>query len=394
MSDAASRYRWCILAVFVLSTSINYLDRQTLAALAPEVQKEFGLNDTHYGLLGSVFSIPYALVAPFAGLLIDRIGLTRAISLALALWSFAGIATGLTRGLGSLIVCRALLGAAEAAGIPAAGKAIVTFTKPGERAIGHAMNQAAVSLGTMLAPPLAVWILLHWGWRAAFIATGTFGLIWIPVWRVIAPAAAPAPMERAAGVAPYRDRRLWAVVAANALLAVPYSLWFTWTTKYFVTVFQLDLKTANTYYAWIPPAFALAGGFLCGWASLKVAKRGAPVVVARYRVCLGAAVVALATGLVPFAPSPGWAAAAISLGIGAVAGFSVNLYAMPLDLFGESRAAFAISLLVSTYGAATALISWGIGWTRVHYGYAPVTTVAAITPLLACAILRTVKAPR
>ena len=77
-----------------------------------------------------------------------------------------------------------------------------------------------------------------------------------------------------------------------------------------------------------------------------------------------------------------------------MAGFSVNLYAMPLDLFGESRAAFAISLLVASYGATQALISVGIGWTRDHYGYAPVTTVAAITPLLACAILRTVKAER
>src|SRR5882724_7507840 len=75
VNDQASRYRWVILAVFVLSTAINYLDRQTLAALAPEVQREFGLNDTQYGLLGTVFSIPYALVSPFAGLLIDRIGL-------------------------------------------------------------------------------------------------------------------------------------------------------------------------------------------------------------------------------------------------------------------------------------------------------------------------------
>ena len=249
MSDQASRYRWFILAAFVLSTTINYLDRQTLAALAPVVQAEFGLNDTQYGLIhGTAFSIPYALVAPFAGLLIDRIGLTRAISLALALWSFAGIATGLTRGLGSLIVCRALLGAAEAAGIPAAGKAIVTFTKPGERAMGHAMNQAAVSLGTMLAPLLATWILLRWGWRAAFVATGALGLIWIPVWRALAPA--PAPVQRSASLAPYRDRRLWAVAAANVLHAIPYSLWFGWTTKYFVTVFHLDVKTANAYYAW------------------------------------------------------------------------------------------------------------------------------------------------
>ncbi len=102
----ASRYRWFILAVFVLSTTISYLDRQILAALAPTIQAEFALSDAQYGLLLTAFSIPYAAMAPFAGLLIDRIGLNRAISLAVALWSCAGIATGLTTGLTSLIVCR------------------------------------------------------------------------------------------------------------------------------------------------------------------------------------------------------------------------------------------------------------------------------------------------
>jgi ACS family hexuronate transporter-like MFS transporter len=386
----ASRYRWWILGVFVLSTSINYLDRQTLSALAPAVQDDLKLNDTMFGLLLAAFAAPYAITAPFAGLLIDAIGLTRAISLALALWSCAGIATGLTRGVGSLIACRVLLGIAEAAGIPAAGKAIATLVKPGERAIGHAMNQAAVSLGSMIAPLLAAWIALHWGgWRMAFIVTGSLGLLWIPLWRAVAgPAAAVATQE--GRVTPFRDRRLWAVCGANALHAIPYTLWFTWTTKYLYTVFKLDLAGAN-YYAWIPPGFASVGGFLCGWASMRLARMGDDVVTARRKVCLWAAIAALATGLVPLAQSPLLAAAAISVGIGAVAGFSVNLYSLPLDLFGESRAAFAISMLVATLGATTAIVSPAIGWTRDHYGYAPVTTVAAVTPLIGCWVLRSVR---
>src|SRR5690349_2747683 len=200
VSFQGSRYRWWVLAIFVLSTSINYLDRQTLAALAPDVQREFGLNDTLYGLLQTAFNAPYAIVAPFAGMLIDTIGLTRAISLALALWSCAGIATGLTRGLGSLIACRVVLGIAEAAGIPAASKAIVTWLKPGERAIGHAMNQAAVSLGSILAPALAIWIAVRWGWRSAFLVTGALGLLWIPLWR--AAGGASAAMTASPSLAP------------------------------------------------------------------------------------------------------------------------------------------------------------------------------------------------
>jgi hypothetical protein len=80
--------------------------------------------------------------------------------------------------------------------------------------------------------------------------------------------------------------------------------------------------------------------------------------------------------------------------LGAVAGFSVNLYALPLDVFGESRAAFAISLLVATYGATTAIVSPAIGWIVGHYGYVPVTTVAAVTPLIGCAVLRAVRPER
>jgi MFS transporter, ACS family, hexuronate transporter len=118
-SPYPSRYRWLVLSVFVLSTAINYLDRQTLATLAPLVRAEFHLSNAEYGLILAVFSIAYAACAPFAGMLIDRIGLDRAIGMAVGVWSCAGIATGFTRGLGGLLGCRGVLGMSEAAGIPA-----------------------------------------------------------------------------------------------------------------------------------------------------------------------------------------------------------------------------------------------------------------------------------
>lgn len=392
MNEAnASRYRWVVLGVFVLSSTISYLDRNSLAAFAVAVQDEFGLSDSQYGLVVTAFSIPYALMAPFAGLLIDRFGLNRAISIAVGIWSCAGIATGFTSGLAGLMGCRALLGVAEAAGIPAAGKAIVTYVKEGERAVGHAVNQAAVSLGAILAPPLAIWVLHRWGWRQAFVITGFLGLLWIPLWRAVGRGERRAPP--AAGIVPYADRRLWAFAAANSFNAIPYSLWSNWTTKYLVTVFDLT-QTQSNRLAWIPPVFALVGGFSCGWASLHLVKRGMPVVSARYRVCVACAVIALATALLPFAGGVAWALAGISLSFGAAAGLSVNLYALPLDTFGAARAAFAISLLVASFGATAALISWPIGWTVQNHGYAPVTTIAAVAPLLGCLVLRMMRAAR
>jgi ACS family hexuronate transporter-like MFS transporter len=386
----AARFRWLVLAVFVLSSAINYLDRQTLATLAPVLRTEFQLSNAEYGLILTAFSLTYAVAAPFAGMLIDRIGLNRAITLAVGVWSCAGIATGFTRGLGSLVGCRAALGVAEAAGIPGAGKAIHQYLRPAERALGNAINQAGVSLGMILAPPVATYLAVRAGWRQAFVITGILGLLWIPVWHWTSrrASAAPAPkLAGSAGAEMLHDRRLWAFVAANALSMVGYSLWTNWTTLFLVEAHRLTLVQA-AWYAWIPPVFAAAGGAAGGWLSLRLMDRGVAALPARFRVCLAAAVVSLATAAIPLAPSALWASAGISLSIFAVAAFSVNMYTMPLDAFGGARAGFAVSILVASYGGVQALVSPAFGRVIDLYGYAPLAVTAALTPLAACAVLR------
>jgi ACS family hexuronate transporter-like MFS transporter len=384
----ADRYRWWILAVFVLSSAINYLDRQSLAMLAPLLRADFHLSNEQYGWILGAFSITYAASAPFAGLLIDRIGLTRGISLAVGLWSCAGIATGFTTGLGGLIGCRSALGVAEAGGIPSAGKAIHTYLRPPERALGNAINQAGVSLGAILAPPLATWIALRFGWRMAFVLTGVLGLLWIPIWNRAARHSGPVPKasREMRDTQILRDRRLWAFVAANGLSMIGYSLWMNWTTPYLVDVHHLTLRQA-AWYAWIPPLVAMGGGFAGGWLSLRLMNGGMAAAAARFRVCFAASLLSLITAAIPHAPTAAWASAGISISIFAVSAFSVNTYTLPLDTFGGARAAFAVSMLVASYGAIQFVISPLFGRIIDHYGYAPTTAIAALTPLAACAVL-------
>jgi ACS family hexuronate transporter-like MFS transporter len=385
-----TRFRWVALSIFVLSTAINYLDRQTLATLAPALRGEFRLSNADYGLIVTAFSVTYMVSAPFTGMLIDRIGLNRAMCLAVAVWSSTGIATGLTRGIGGLVACRAVLGAAEAAGIPGAGKAIHQYLKPGERALGNAINQGGVSLGMVLAPLVATFLLVRGGWRQAFVITGLLGFAWIPLWNWVSarsraePPPSPAP---GAALAMLRERTLWAFVAANGLAMVPYSLWTNWTTLYLVDVQHLTIAQA-AWYAWIPPVFAFAGGLWGGWLSLRFVARGLAPPRARVRVCLAASLLALTTPLVPLAPTAAWASAGISLSIFAVSAFSVNMYSLPLDVFGGPRAAFAVSLLVASYGAVQATVSPLFGKVIDVYGYVPVTAAAAITPIAALCVLR------
>ena len=168
---------------------------------------------------------------------------------------------------------------------------------------------------------------------------------------------------------------------------VTYSLWSNWTTLYLVGVNRLTLVEA-AWFAWLPPLAAMIGGFAGGWLSFRWAKRGMEPVAARTRVCLICAIVALETAFVPLTTSPLWASAGISISILAVSAFSGNLYTMPLDVYDGARAAFAISLLVSAYGAMQAVVSPALGSLIDHYGYAPVCVLASVTSLVAYGVLR------
>ncbi len=391
----SGRLRWLVLSVFLVSSAINYLDRQTLATLGPLIRDEFRLTTQQFGWVIGVFSIAYAISAPMAGVLIDRAGLTLIASLAVGAWSCAGIATAFTRGLAGLMACRTTLGVAESAGIPAAGKAIDTFFRPADRALGNAMNQAGVSLGLIAAPPLATWIAVHYGWRYAFAATGVLGLAWIPLWNVVA-RLAPAPIEKPharKGPGPWRDRRLWAFVAANALTMSGYSLWTNWTTFYFVDVQHLPLAMASRYVL-SAFTFAAAGGFAGGWLSARLIARGTVPQLARIRVCIAGAAVSLVTASIPAAHTPAWAAAGISLSFFAVSAMSVNIYSLPLDTFGREHAAFGIAALVASYGAMQIVISPLIGGMIDAHRWTPLMWAATSTPALACAVLWTVRPVR
>jgi MFS transporter, ACS family, hexuronate transporter len=377
-----------VMGVFVLSSALNYLDRQILAALAPVLRAEFSLTNAGYGMVLAAFSITYAISSPLAGLLIDRFGLNRAISAGVGLWSMAGVATGFARGLPGLVGCRAVLGAAESCGVPAVGKALHRYLLPGERALGNAFSQIGLSVGAIAAPPLAVWFALHYGWRSAFVFTGVLGLAWIPIWLWVS-RKAPAVEEEDRSLtcaAPIRDVRLWGFVAANILSMPVYTLWSNWTTLFLKEAQGATFVHANLL-APVPNFFAYAGGLAGGWLSLRWVGAGMPALDARRKVCRASALLLLATAAVPWMPGPGWATAAISLSFFAITAWSVNLYTMPLDAFGGRHAAFSVSLLTGAYGAMQAVISPLIGATIDKFGYGPVCVAAAILPLAAYGIL-------
>jgi ACS family hexuronate transporter-like MFS transporter len=384
--------RWVAVGVFVLSSTLNYLDRLLLAALAPLLLAEFRMTQEDYGTVLMVFAITYAVSSPAAGILIDRFGLNRGISTAVGLWSIASIATGFAGGIRSLMVCRAVLGVAEAGGVPSAGKVTHAYLLPQERALGAALSQIGLSIGSIIAPPLGTFMALRYGWRAAFIFAGLSGFVWIPLWLITSRRIPGAfAQEHVRPKQPIgdllKDVRMWGFVAASFLAMPAYTLWTNWTTLYLQRMHGASLVEANSL-AGLPHFFGYFGGLAGGWLSMHWMNRGVPALTARRRACLVCAIALLSTGLVPLMPTPGTAVIGMSMSFFAASAWSVNLYTMPIDAFGGARAAFATSLLTSVYGLLQAVTSRGIGRVADVYGYAPVCVLFSILPLAGYGILR------
>jgi MFS transporter, ACS family, hexuronate transporter len=389
---SSAKLRWLAVVVLVLSSALNYLDRQVLAALMPTIQTEFGLSREDIGAVISAFSVVYALSSPLMGHFIDRAGLRTGAAVIIAIWSAVGMATGLAGSFVSLIVCRSLLGFAEAGGVPATGKGFAMYLPPEDRAAGAALSQVGLTIGSMGAPLLTEWMSALYGWRSAFLVSGALGFFWIPLWLSVSKKAPVLLDPRASGGGRVRemlrDRRYLALVVANILAMTIYSLWTNWTTVFLVSSYGLSRQDANLSYAWIPPIFATLGGLAGAWLANREIRSGADVITSRLRISLGASIFALTTALAPLAPDPVAAVVAICISFFATTCLSVNYYAIPLDLFGSVSAGFAVSLLTGVFGLMQAFLSPVIGGSSEKFGWQPVCVAIAALPLASALLLQ------
>lgn len=391
--SGSSAARWGVVSVFALASAWNYLDRNILAAAAPSVRAEFHLNNAEYGWVISAFSLAYALASPATGWLLDWLGVEIGIAWAVAMWSLSSFLGGVSRNFGQLLGARGMLGASESAGIPAAGKFNAGYLEPKNRAIGAAITQVGLSIAGLAAP----WLVAAMpGWRQPFFVCAALGLLWIPVFlfvrRRVAPYEVLRPRRESGGLKLLRDRRLQILVIANMLWMGSYSLWTNWTTSYLTYTFPLTVKSVAPF-AWIPPVAATLGAFFGGWISRQAIMRGRSNADARIFGVLVSAIGCLVILALPSCLSPFTATAVISASYFWATSGSVNVYTIPVDIWGGERAGTAISALVFGYGILQTGISPLIGFIVDHKGYAPACWLVGLTPLGAWWLLRRLRTP-
>ncbi|MBC7399776.1 MAG: MFS transporter [Mucilaginibacter sp.] len=175
-------YRWVICSLLFFATTINYLDRQVIALLKSNLTTEFKWNDGDYANIEIAFKIAYALGLLAAGGFIDKVGTKIGYFMATFLWSVSAVCHSFVSSTFGFVVVRSALGVSEGGNFPAAIKTVAEWFPKKERALATGIFNSGTNIGAIIAPLTVPFIAVAWGWRWAFIITGSTGFIWLVFW--------------------------------------------------------------------------------------------------------------------------------------------------------------------------------------------------------------------
>lgn len=180
-----SKTRWLILFMICFMYLITFMDRTNISVVAPSMSKEFGFDKITMGLIFSAFTWAYALGQIPGGWLGDRFGPRSVLSMIVSFWSLMTIVTAQSVGYLSILIVRFLFGFGEAGAFPTATKAMKLWLSRSERGFGQGITHSFSRFGAAIVPPIAVSIMIAWGWRAVFYVFGAAGFIWAILFYVV-----------------------------------------------------------------------------------------------------------------------------------------------------------------------------------------------------------------
>jgi len=289
--------RWWIAALLGLGVWVNYLDRVNISVSQEALHNTFGITTVTFGYLLSAYSWSYALMQLPSGVLLDRFGVRRIGCLSTLLWSVASFAAAVSSGVATFFGARLLLGVGEAPTFPANSKATGYWFPAAERSLGTAFFDGAAKLGPALGVPLMGLLLLHFGWRWSFAATGLISFFYFVLFYCFYrnPSEDKGLTEeerqfiREGGAQPegagktgkgaslgylLRQRKVAGLVLGFAAYNYTFYLLLTWLPSYLSTALHVNLRNSVLYTS-IPWLFATFAEFLIGgWLVNVLIRRG------------------------------------------------------------------------------------------------------------------------
>jgi ACS family hexuronate transporter-like MFS transporter len=400
------RYRWVICALLFFATTINYIDRQVLGILAPDLQKEIGWSELDYGRIVIAFQISYAVMMMVWGRILDRIGTKLGLGLAVAWWSVAAMSTALARSAMGFGLARFFLGVGEAANFPASIKTVAEWFPKSERAFATGIFNAGTNIGAIIAPIVVPILAQYYGWRAAFIWTGSIGFLWLIFWAIFYHPLSKHPKVDPAERAYIHDgageisltktslgevlgtRQLWAFAMGKLLTDPIWWFYLFWLPKFLATEHGIR-GTAIIPYLTTVYIISDVGSVFGGYLSSALIKAGWSVNRARKTTFLTFAAI-VPTVIIASQTKSAWTAVLlIGLATACHQGWSANMYTIASDMFPRRAVGTVIGFGGFMGGVGGILIAEFAG--RVLNAnpsyYFPMFVVAGFAYLVALAVV-------
>jgi MFS transporter, ACS family, hexuronate transporter len=377
--NSPGNYRWRIVALLFFATTINYLDRQVIGILKPQIADSLGWTESSFGYIVSAFQLAYAMGLLMTGRLLDRIGTKAGYSAAIVIWSLAGMGHALARSAVGFGVARFFLGIGESANFPAAIKTLAEWFPKKERALATGLFNSGANIGAIAAPILVTGITIKYGWPWAFIITGSLGFVWLIFWllgyqlpkhqKKLSPAEFAYihsdPEEMPGGQVPWKELLFTRKAAAICYgrLVTDWVWWFFlfWTPSFLNKVHGIDIRRMALPLIVIYTV-ASGGAIVGGGISSVLLKKGKSIDFARKTAILVCALCVLPIVSAPFIKNVWVVVALISLAAAAHQGWASNIFTVVSDIYPKRAVASMTGLSGFAGAIGGAVAATVVGW--------------------------------
>ena len=387
-SGRPSGVRHVVLGLAVAAYMITYMDRVLIATAVPSIQKEFLISSTTMGLVVSSYRWAYALFQIPGGRFGDKFGPRLAMTAVVVWWSLFTVLTGFSWSATSMAVILFLFGMGEAASFPIATRALSRWTLPAERGFAQGITHAGSRLGGAIAPPAAVYLTLHYGWRVSFYCFGVVGIIWALAWywyyrnspaehqsvntAELEKIQSSIQVKNTSAAIPWKkilsSGQMWAIIAMYFCYGYNLDFFLTWFPKYLNSARHMTLEKMGIY-ASISLIAGLAGDVLGGVVSDLWLKRSSNIVRARRAVAMTGFAIAAVAAYPAFAVHDAGTSVLLAsiLFFGNEITVSIS-WALALDIGGQIAGSVAGTM--NTFGNLGGAISATlVGYLSEHYGW-------------------------
>src|SRR5262249_5106491 len=400
-------FRWWIVILLFASTTINYIDRQTLSVLAPYLKVDFHWSNSDFALIVIAFRFGYTIFQFVSGRLLDKLGTRQGLSLAVLWYSLVAMVTATAGGLRSFALFRFLLGAGEGGNWPGATKAVSEWFPKSERGLAVAIFDSGSAIGGSIAPIMVIWLYSAFGsWRPAFVITGVLGIVLVVVWGLVYhppenhPRISATEREfilrersddrpkdsgRESVASLLRYKQTWGIVLGKALTD---PVWFFITDWFAIYLVSKGFKLENTLLGfWVPFLAADLGNFAGGGLSSYLIRRGWPVLRARKAVVLLGGI-----GMTLLVPAIAVSSFPVLIALFAISTFSYAAWStmgltFPADLYPNRTVATVSGMSGAAAGIGTITSTLIIGTVTDRYSFEPVLIGASMLPVIATVLV-------